>query len=628
MYEKLKQDPVNTLNKLSIKEITSILEEADNAFFNSEETLFNDDMYDLIKDYLRNKAPKNAYFKKIGANVKINKEQLPYYLGSLDKIKDNENEIARWLKKYSNDIIISEKLDGISCLINVEDGKITMFTRGNGYEGQNISHLIRHIDLDLSKVVKTINKIAIRGELIIPKSKWKDNLGSNARNVVAGALHSKTINKDIIKRIDFIAYDVMYPRNNLGSSLDFLDTLGINTVKRMIIHNKELNTVKLSEILLNWRKESLYEIDGIVVQDNGIYKITPGQNPKYAFAFKSILTNERAEVIVTDVVWNISKHRTLKPLVKFNPIILSGVKIKQATGFNAKFISSNKIGPGSRLIIVRSGDVIPHILSILTKSATGEPKMPNEDYIWNGEYDIELKGVEKNREHDISSFIYFMDTLAIKGVKEGVITKFYDSGYDTLKKILNITLDDILRIDGFKMKSAQNIYDELQKIRNVPCYKLLAASSIFGKGFGEKKIKLIVDEFPFLISDREKTLSLTVEQITNIKGMAIISAQQFVNNIEKFLLFYEDLGIECKTEIKHDKIKSNFFTDKKIVFSGFRNKDWEKRLEEIGAKLSSVVSKNTNYLVVKNNDDSSNKIKKARELGIDILTYDEFAEKI
>jgi NAD-dependent DNA ligase len=133
MYEKLKQDPVNTLNKLSIKEITSILEEADNAFFNSEETLFNDDMYDLIKDYLRNKAPKNAYFKKIGANVKINKEQLPYYLGSLDKIKDNENEIARWLKKYSNDIIISEKLDGISCLINVEDGKITMFTRGNGY---------------------------------------------------------------------------------------------------------------------------------------------------------------------------------------------------------------------------------------------------------------------------------------------------------------------------------------------------------------------------------------------------------------------------------------------------------------------------------------------------------------
>jgi len=628
MYEQLKQDPINTLNTLSIKEITSILEEADNAFFNSDDTLFNDDIYDIIKDYLRNKDPKNAYLKKIGANVKINKERLPYYLGSLDKIKDNENEIAKWLKKYSNECIISEKLDGISCLINIDGSKIEMFTRGNGFEGQNISHLIKHIDIDLSRIVKVVDKIAIRGELIIPKSQWKDSLGSNARNVVAGALHSKQVNKDIIKRIHFIAYDTMYPRNKLSLSLDFLDTLGINTVKRLIIPHKELNTDKLSEILQNWRKESLYEIDGIVVQDNGIHKITSGKNPKYAFAFKSILTNEKAEVIVTDVVWNISKHRTLKPLVKFDPINLSGVKIKQATGFNAKYISNNKIGPGSRLIIVRSGDVIPHILSILTKSATGEPKMPTEDYIWNGEYDIELKGVEKNREHDISSFVYFMDTLSIKGVKEGVITKFYDTGYDTLKKILNMTIDDILQIEGFKMKSAENIFNELQKIRNVPCYKLLAASSIFGKGFGEKKIKLIVDEFPFLISDKKKTLSLTVEQITNIKGMAVISAQQFVNNIEKFLLFYEDLGINCVIEKTQDKIKSNFFTDKKIVFSGFRNKDWENQLEVIGANFSSVVSKNTNYLVVKNLNDSSNKIKKARELGIEILTYDEFAEKI
>jgi len=628
MYEQLKRDPINTLNSLSIKEIANILEEADNAFFNSDETLFNDDIYDIIKDYLRNKDPKNAYLKKIGANVKINKEQLPYYLGSLDKIKDNENEIAKWTKKYSNECIISEKLDGISCLINIDGGKNEMFTRGNGFEGQNISHLIKHIDIDLSRVTKVIDKIAIRGELIIPKSKWKDSLGSNARNVVAGALHSKKVNKDIIKRISFIAYDVMYPRNKLNLSLDFLDTLGINTVKRMIIQHKELNTDKLSEILQNWRKESLYEIDGIVVQDNGIHKITSGKNPKYAFAFKSILTNEKAEVIVTDVVWNISKHRTLKPLVKFDPINLSGVKIKQATGFNAKYISNNKIGPGSRLIIVRSGDVIPHILSILTQSATGEPKMPTDDYIWNGEYDIELKGVEKNRDHDISSFVYFMDTLSIKGVKEGVITKFYDTGYDTLKKILNMTIDDILQIEGFKMKSAENIFNELQKIRKVPCYKLLAASSIFGKGFGEKKIKLIVDEFPYLISDKTKTLSLTVEQITNIKGMAVISAQQFVNNIEKFLLFYEDLGINCTTEKIQDKIKSNFFTDKKIVFSGFRNKDWENKLEGVGANFSSVVSKNTNYLVVKNLNDSSNKIKKARELGIEILTYDEFAEKI
>jgi NAD-dependent DNA ligase len=627
IYEKLKQDPIETLKSLSNKEIVSILEKADEQFFNTNQTLFDDDMYDIIKKYLRDIDKRNPYLSKVGAKITINKELLPYYMGSLDKIKEDEKEINRWKQKYTNDIVISEKLDGISCLLYYDGNEVKMLTRGNGTEGQNVSHILKYLKIDTSKFT---TKIAIRGELIMSRHNWDETFGSNARNVVAGTIHSKVVNKDIIDKIDFVAYDMLYPRKSLKSSLETLSELKILTVKHKNIQRDELNVNLLSDLLQKWRKDSLYEIDGIVVHDNGVHNIISGRNPKYAFAFKTILTNEQAEVIVTDVEWNVSKHRNLKPLIKFNQVVLSGVKIKQATGFNGKYIKENKIGAGSRLIIIRSGDVIPHVLKVLSPSSTGEPKMPTVAYKWNGEYEISLFGDEKNKEQDISSFVYFMNTLSVKGVKEGVIKKLYESGYDTLSKIINIKLEELLKIDGFKQKSAESIYNELHNIRDVDCHKLMAASNVFGKGFGERKIKLITNEFPFIIKDKAKTLSLKLEDLLKIKGLAEISSQQFIDKLPDYMKFYEELNITCKTlSVENAEIETNaFFKNKTIVFSGFRNKEWEKEIEKSGGKITTSISKNTDYLVVKDKTDITSKIQKAQDLNVAILSWEEFMEKI
>jgi len=190
-----------------------------------------------------------------------------------------------------------------------------------------------------------------------------------------------------------------------------------------------------------------------------------------------------------------------------------------------------------------------------------------------------------------------------------------------------MTVEDIMKIEGFKIKSAKNIYDELQNIKEVECRKLLAASSIFGRGFGERKIKMILDVFPFIVIDKERTLSLTVDEIKSIKGMAMISAEQFVNNLPKFMEFYEDLEIKCQTSKKDDQ-NDGKMKDKKIVFSGFRNKEWESKLQENGGMIATSVSKNIDYLVVKDKNESSSKIKKARELGVTIISCEEFSEKI
>ncbi len=628
LIDEIIKNPINKLNTLTTKQIVEILEQADEAFFNTNKTLFTDDMYDIIKGYLKKKDPKNPYLKRVGAEITFNKEKLPYYLGSLDKIKDNETEILKWKNKYQGEYVISEKLDGISCLLQYNEGVIKMWTRGDGHEGQNISHMFPYLRLNTSKFTE---KFAVRGELIISKDNWSKmtHIGANARNVVAGAIHSKTINQEIVSKIDFVAYDLMYPRMKISDAFDTIKKLGIPLVKHQKIFSNDLNLDTLSNTLQEWRKQSAYEIDGIVIYHNELHKIMSGKNPKYAFAFKTILTHEQAEVIVTDVEWNISKHRYLKPIVKFNEVSLAGVKIRQATGFNGAYIQKNNIGPGSRLVIVRSGDVIPHILTVLTSSANGKPKMPDVPYIWTDtNVDILLATDQKNREQDIQAFTHFMKTLGIDGVKEGVITKIYDTGFDTLSKIINISLDDLIKIEGFKDKSSSKIIESLQNLKSVSCDKLMTASNIFGRGFGEKKIQLILDEYPNLISNKEKTLKLNINDLTKIKGIAETTAKQFIENLPKFFEFYEELNIKCiKTtlspQISPKNTKLQVFRDKKIVFTGFRNKDYETLITAAGGKIVTAISKSTNYLIVKDNNDTSSKVEKAKEYGITIITKED-----
>ena len=634
IFNDIMKDPIGVLKKMSNKKIVDVLEKADESFFNTNKTLLSDDIYDIVKEYLKKIDSNNPYLKKVGSDIEFNKEQLPFYLGSLDKIKDSESEITKWVSKYHGDYVISEKLDGISCLLNYENETTSLYTRGNGYEGQNITHMLPYLNINNTSFIKhNISKIAIRGELIISRANWEriKHMGANARNVVAGAIHSKKINKEIVSNIDFVAYDMLFPRYPLSESLKLIKNYNLDVVKNVPSSHQKLNLEVLSNTLQQWRKDSKYEIDGIVIHHDNEHKILSGKNPKYAFAFKTILTQEQAEVIVTNIEWNISKHRYLKPLVKFNEVSLAGVKIKQATGFNASYIKKNLIGPGSHIIIVRSGDVIPHILSVLSPSANGQPMMPNVPYEWNEtEIDILLKGTEKNKEHDIQSFTYFMNTLSIDGVKEGVITKLYEAGYDTLNKIINITEDEILSLKGFQQRSAYKIFQAIQTIKDVECDKLLTASGVFGRGFGEKKFKLITDKIPYISYDKNKSLQLRVDDITKIKGMAEITATQFIENLPKFYDFCEEIGIKCvknttKTSTNNNAVSGDdvkvyeMFKDKKVLFTGFRNKDYEKRIEDSGGKIVSAISKSTDYVIVKDENEKNAKTEKANQLNITII---------
>ena len=629
------QDFIKTNKK---KDIINVLVEADKAFFNSGQPKLTDDIYDIIKDYIRKKYPKDAYLKRVGADVD-NKVVLPYYMGSQNKIKDSESEITKYKKKYPGPYLISDKLDGVSGMFVYEGDNVKLYTRGNGREGQDISHLHKYIS-GFPKIKKQ-DKLAVRGEFIISKDNWDklkkvDDTLSNPRNTVSGAINSKILNKQLLKMIDFVAYTLVFP--NLPNGLPELDKMKFNVVNNTVVD--DISLAFLSKNLEVSRKNK-YVIDGIVISDiSKVYEIALGKNPEHSFAFKSIHTLEQIEVIVKEVEWNISKDKYMKPIVKFDEILLDDVKIKQATGFNAGYIEKNNIGPGSRIVIIRSGNVIPHIQSVLTTSANGKPSMPGEldkDYKWNDtRVDIIKIGEDRNADFDIKNIVYFMKTAEVDNMGPGNITKIYNAGFHNIKSILKIQKEDLLKIEGFKGKSADNILKALEKVKELDCLVLMDASNMLGRGFSYKKIKMITDVYPSILIDnaenREKSLKISVEDLVKVEGIAKISAKLFIENLPRFYEFYDSLGVKCKgieekvdkSVEKTEKTENANIKDKKFIFTGFRNKDYEKIIVENGGKVVTSISKSTHYLIVKNKAEKSGKIDKATELGVKILDIPEF----
>jgi len=613
------------------KEIVKILKKSDEKYHNEGQWLLTDIEYDELKDRLKELSPNNSYFKKIGYNPPEKfKVKLPYFLGSQDKIKYNEiKELEKWFDTYNSpkSYVITEKLDGISCLIINNNNEIKIYTRGNGKEGIDISNIYTYIHSFPKEIPEGI---AVRGELVISKDNWEKikETGTNPRNVVAGIINRKIIDKKILPLIDFIAYDLLNDRSlKIEEALIYMKSLGFKVVKHLVL-NKKIENEELFIILKDLKKTSNYEIDGIVITHNKPYVITNDKNPKYSFAFKSNIILEEIEVEVIDVIWNVSKDKYLKPVVKFNPIIINGITIKQATGFNADFIVKNKIGKGAIIKIQRSGDVIPHITGVIKKA--NEPLMPPNDisYYWNDtKIDIILNTNEKNKEQDIKIFAFFMKSLNIKGISEGIIKKLYESKYDTLKKIIHIKKEELLSIEGFKEKSSENLLLSLKEIHNKSCNEIMVASNIIGRGIGNKKIELIINEFPFICDNKKKALELTIEDIKKIKGMGDITSKMFIENLKNFYDFYEDLHLnkkepEMKIEMKEEKNKK--IENKHFVFTGFRNKDFESYINMNKGHIDNTITKNTNFLVVKDKTKITNKITNAIEKGIEILTIEDF----
>jgi DNA ligase (NAD+) len=634
LVNNFKKNGISILNNLSEKELSEMIM-LTNELYRNQEAILTDNQFDILEDFIRNKYTDNKVIKQIGAPIPVgkNKASLPYEMWSMDKIKPDTKALGNWKTKFGGPYILSCKLDGVSGLYTTEGEQPKLYTRGDGKVGQDVSHLIPHLRLPSKKTGGS--GFVIRGEFIIPKMVFEDKYKkdfANPRNLVSGIVNQKTIDEKI-KDIHFVAYEVIVPTLKPSDQFEFLKKMNIEFALFEKVSGSELINELLSNLLINWRKNYVYEVDGVIVTDDKIYPRKSG-NPEHAFAFKMVLSDQVAESKVIDVIWSPSKDGYLKPRIQIEPIKLGGVTIEYATGFNGAFINDNKIGFGTVVEIIRSGDVIPYIRKIVV--AAEEAKMPSLPYKWNDTHvDIMLEDLLSDDTVKEKNITGFFRGIGVEGLSSGNITRIIKAGYDSVAKILNMSVVELNSVDGFQLKTANKIYDGInEKIASANLVTLMSASNIFSRGFSEKKIELIMEAYPDVfasdISDTEK-----IKRIAGIKGMATKSAEAFVakiNDFENFLMetdmFYKLFEFQNAHKNKAVNVVNvdvqHPLYGKTIVMTGFRNKELEEKLKSFGAKIGTSVSKNTYLVIAKDKEDETGKVLEAKKFGVKVVSLDEF----
>ena len=628
LLENFQKNGISILEEITEKDLVEMIRFSNDAYYNKEPVL-TDNEFDILKEFTQRKYPDNTSIDEIGAPISgKSKVTLPYEMASMDKIKPDSNSLPSWTMKYKGPYVLSCKLDGISGMYVCEKGKQKLYTRGNGTVGQDISHLIKVLGLP------KVEGYAIRGEFIIPKQvfeiKYKAEF-ANARNLVAGIINRKSVDERA-KDLHFVTYEVIHPEMPPSLQMETVKKLGFEVVQNKSIDN--LSNESLSKLLVDWRESYEYVIDGVIVTDDKIYPRVSG-NPEHSFAFKMVISDQVAEAKVVDVIWTPSKNGYLKPRVRIEPISIGGVTIEYATGFNGKFIQDNNIGIGAIITIIRSGDVIPHIKSV-TVPATS-PKMPTVPYVWTDTHvDIILENVGEDETVQEKMVTAFFVTLEVDGLSKGNVKRLFKEGFNSVPKILKMSVNDFERVDGFKTKMAEKLFNSIkEKVEKATLLDIMVASNKLGRGLGERKIKPILEMYPDILVSTDSG-ETKIENLKKVDGIGNENAREFVQNIGEFMEFLKECELEDKLRGKvlekpvnvviTEENKSHPLYQKKIVMTKVRDKEIIDSLTRFGASLVDSVRKDTFVLIVKEKTDTSNKVEAAKKLGITIMTPEEFKE--
>ena len=624
------------LNKLQLAEQSSFLNtlnDISDSYYSSSKTPLTDEQFDYLVSLYERKF--NEEYSYIGSKGKC---KLPCYMPSLNKAK--ENHVLSLFNTRCNDskYIVTDKVDGYSLLMVFKKGEnVKLYNRGDGEFGTDVTDIYKYINkgnINIEKIEKLSNILYVRGELVMNTETFKkySKQYNNPRNLVAGVINAKDKDKEILKDITFIAYGLP-TYTQVNTSLDILNTLtslGFYTPNIEEITSKELCKDHLQPLLTCRKERAPFDIDGLVITSYKLKVENSIENPKYSIAFKML--GETTEAKVVHVEWNLSKTNALKPRIKIEPVVLNGVTIKYLTGFNAKYIVDNDIGIDTILLVTRSGDVIPHILEVLSPT---KAFLPNLNYHWNSSGVDIISDDDNTRETFINRMISLFTECDVKGMKEGILNKLYESGIVNEHLLFNCTKEKLLLTEGIKDKSATNILESISTLKNkVTLLHLMVGSCIFA-GFGNKKISKILNNVnsiqEFVLNDKLIDKTDIVNKIRGLEGF-LKTADTFYENLLTFKEYYEDvkdifmLHYEIIGDLK-ENVESGKFRNMSFCFSGVRDKSLEECIKSSGGTIDSSLTKTTKYLVVLTLDGTSSKIEKAQKYGTEIITIEEMKEK-
>lgn len=547
------------------------------------------------------------------------------------------SDLLSW--KGPEEILSTMKLDGVSCSLVYENGKLSQAkTRGDGSFGENIMSKVMWIK-SIPKVILPKNKIEIRGELFCDEESFfhlsnemvqlELDRPTSQRNIVAGLMGRKD-NLEFCRYIKFMAFDYISdePIKKEEEKFDKLSLYAF-TIPDIEVHADPKSIEKTIERAREFMSVGEYQIDGLVFTFNKMALHEElgetSHHPRYKIAFK--FQGESKTTVLKDILWNVSRNGILTPVGDIEPVELSGAMISRVTLHNYGMVLQYNLKAGDVIEIIRSGEVIPKFLSVVT-SSKNEFVIPERCPSCNQKVEIEDIRIYcrnefcpgKNKEV-ILNFIQKIgiEDLSGKRLEELMNAKLVTSVGD----IYRLKAEDLMKIDKIKDKLSTKVIESIQKTKTVDLTTFLSALGISGGAFSkcEKVVRAGYDSI-------EKIKKLSLDQLMSIESFAEKSATEFLASLQEKHDLINEL-VDCGFKFTVEETRETAISGMKICITGALSEKRpviEDRIRECGGIVVSSVSKNTDILVTNETDPASSKYKKALELKIKIITEADLAK--
>lgn len=646
-----------------MKQLVEQLNNASQAYYNGEAELMSDyewdskfDQLKLLEDETGIVLPDSPTNKVSEDSISGKKEPHEFPALSLAKTK-SVADLEKWAS--NKPIWISWKLDGLTLVATYDDGKLTkIVTRGDGHIGTNITHLAPAIKGVLLKISEK-GHLVIRGEAVISYDDFNNFLletesdYANPRNLASGSLTLKDVVEVKLRHIQWIPFTLVYSDQEIlswGERMDYLEKLGFQTVEHRFIENP--TSVNIQEKIDEFtqkvtHKKQPFPVDGLVITyDDTQYASTGSVTGHHAtragYAFK--WQDEYAETVLDHIEWSCAAS-TISPVAVFQPVELEGTTVQRASLCNISECERLGIGDaGTKLQVIKANKIIPKVIKITEK--VGVLNIPDKCPVCGAEAHVVLSESGTKKLHcsnadctakQLKKFARFVskDGINIDGISEQTVSTFINHGwirdYADFYHLKDFAYQ-ITSLDGFGKKSVSKLLESIEKSRNTDSRHLLYALSIPLCGFDVAKRLLSKYTFKELM-ETAKT-SLFDDVFASIDGIGPEKSARFINwfkddkNYLKVSNLLKELDVkEVEVAEVGTKCAGQTFVITGDVYHYKNRNELKAYIESQGGKVTGSVSKSTTYLINNDAESQSSKNKKAHQLGISIITEEQFREK-
>ena len=662
-----------------MQQLVNELNQASEAYYNGRAEQMTDYEWDAKFDELRRleqetgtTLPDSPTQKVSEDSISGQKEEHEFAALSLAKTKQSA-DLVKWAEERP--IWISWKLDGLTLVVTYDDGKLTkVVTRGNGHIGTNITHLAKAIS-GIPQTIQHAGHTVIRGEAVISYDDFDRFLiesgedYANPRNLASGSLTLKDVDEVKARHIQWIPFTLVYTEEDIvswGDRMAWLDQQGFKTVERQLVEDPSLTTVEACLAGFTQKvvsKQNPFPVDGLVVcYDDTAYaqtgSVTGHHATRAGLAFK--WQDESAATVLKDIEWSCAAS-TISPVAIFEPVELEGTTVKRASLCNISECERLGIGgPGTQLSVIKANKIIPKVIAV-TQSA-GSFIVPDQCPICHAPTEIVVSEASATKTlhctnpdcpaKQLRKFARFVskEGMNIDGISEQTLSKFINLGwvseYADIYELRSHILD-LSRMEGFGEKSASNIMRSIDKSREVQAHRLLYALNIPLCGLDVCKRLLSAYTLDDLVTMAVSGSTADSPQLdlfapqtepqdvfAHIDGIGPEKSAQFVRwfrderNLARYRRLIEKLTITTPdVSPSGDRCQGLTFVITGDVHHYKNRNELKAYIESQGGKVASAVSGSTSYLINNDVTSTSGKNKKAKELGIPIISEEEFITK-